>query len=71
MLWKFNSVYSTELLMADHARRVDYELPPPPPVQGKVDNKLLYIHEARGRRGRAIDDATERFVDATRMGTSA
>jgi hopanoid C-3 methylase HpnR len=71
MLWKFNSVYSTELLMADHARRVDYEIPLPPPAQDKVDSKLLYVHEARGRKGRAIDDATESFVEATRMGTSA
>jgi hopanoid C-3 methylase HpnR len=71
MLWKFNSVYSTELLMADHARPVGYEMQLPPPAQDRVDPKLLYIHEARGRKGRAIDDATESFVEATRMGTSA
>jgi hypothetical protein len=28
----------------------------------------MYIHAPRGRAGRHIDDPTERFVDATRMG---
>jgi hypothetical protein len=28
----------------------------------------LYIHNNRGRAGRSIDDSTENFVDATRMG---
>jgi hypothetical protein len=42
----------------------------PPPVQAKVDPRSLYVLQARGRKGRAIDDATEQFVDATRMGTS-
>jgi hypothetical protein len=42
----------------------------PPPVQEKVDPRLLYVLQAPGRKGRAIDDATEQFVDATRMGTS-
>ncbi len=68
MLWKFNSVYSTDLLMADHGKPLDYAIPEPPAVQAKVDPKALYIHAARGRRGRQIDDATERFVDASRMG---
>ena len=30
----------------------------------------LYVHAPRGRAGRAIDAATEAFVDATRMGAS-
>jgi len=42
----------------------------PPPAQGKIDPRQLYVLQARGRTGRAIDDATEQFVDATRMGTS-
>jgi hypothetical protein len=28
------------------------------------------VHAPRGRAGRAIDAATERFVDETRMGAS-
>lgn len=70
MLWKFNSVYSVDLLMADHAQEVKYEIAPPPP-QDKDFNKLdLYVHEARGRKSRAIDDDTESFVDQTRMGAT-
>jgi hypothetical protein len=30
-----------------------------------------YIHSNRGRRGREIDNATEAFVDATRMSQDA
>jgi hypothetical protein len=32
---------------------------------------LLYIHPARGRQRRRLDEATERFVDDTRMGRMA
>ncbi|WP_447974298.1 hopanoid C-3 methylase HpnR [Nitrospira sp. Kam-Ns4a] len=71
MLWKFNSVYDPELQLADHQRPVKYEMSLPPPHQDKVKSNLLYIHSARGRQGRALDDATEQFVEATRMGTSA
>jgi hopanoid C-3 methylase len=42
----------------------------PPAHQEKVDPATLYIHPARGRHGREIDPATERFVDETRMGAS-
>lgn len=70
MLWKFNSVYNPKLQMADHQRPVAYEMNLPPAPQEKVDAKLLYILSARGRQGRAIDDATEQFVDETRMGSS-
>jgi hypothetical protein len=35
-----------------------------------VNAHLLYIHNARGQHGRVLDDATERFVDETRMGTT-
>ena len=71
MLWKFNGVYDAKLLLADHARPVAYEIAPPPaaaPAGEKIDPKSLYIHRPTGRRGRQIDDATERFVDDTRMG---
>ncbi len=32
------------------------------------DVKVLYVHHPAGRKGRKIDDATETFVDETRMG---
>jgi hopanoid C-3 methylase len=69
MLWKFNSVFDPALQLADHERPVRYELPPPPdPATTKVNPRDFYVHSAAGRRGRAIDDATEGFVEATRMG---
>jgi hopanoid C-3 methylase HpnR len=72
MLWKFNSVFDPKLQLADHARPVRYEMTPPPGgVEGRLDPKSLYVHGPAGRRSRAIDDATERFVDATRMQAQA
>jgi hopanoid C-3 methylase HpnR len=71
MLWSFGKVYNADLLLADHARPVSYALTPPPAAQAKVDPKSLFVHPPRGRRGRTIDDATESFVDQTRMGTAA
>ena len=71
-LFKLNSVYRPELLLADHARSVEYQIPlqpaqaPGTPAVGRA----LYVHAPKGRAGRAIDAATERFVDATRMGAS-
>jgi hypothetical protein len=43
----------------------------PPPAQTRIDPKQLFVHPPRGRHGRTIDDATEGFVEATRMGTAA
>lgn len=68
MLFKFNSVYDPKLQMADHAQPVVYELPLPPAAVERVDPASLYVHPARGRRAREIDDRTEAFVDQTRMG---
>jgi hypothetical protein len=68
MLWKFNSVYNPKLQLADHQRPVEYEMTLPAATHEKVDSKLLYVLPPRGRRGRAIDDSTEQFVDAGRMG---
>lgn len=70
MLWKFNSVFDPRLQLADHAREVHYEMTPPPGMAGErqVDMKTIYIHGPTGRKGRKIDDATEKFVDETRMG---
>lgn len=68
MLWKFNSVYDPALQLADHARPVRYELPRLEPAAIGSDKRALYIHQPPSRRARALDDATERFVDATRAG---
>ncbi len=67
-LWKFNSVYDPALLLADHRRPVAYEMRLPPPAHATVDPRRLYVLQARGRVGRAIDDTTEQFVEATRTG---
>ena len=70
-LWKFNSVFNPALQMADHAQPVKYEMAPPPVrTDAKIDMKKIYIHQSRGRKGRALDDSTERFVDETRAGTA-
>jgi hypothetical protein len=62
------------LLLADHERPVAYEMSPPPPVANpdeRPSKRSLYVHAPQGRRGRAIDDDTEEFVDETRMGVDA
>jgi hopanoid C-3 methylase HpnR len=75
-LFKLNSVYRVDSLLADHGMPVRYEIPLPPPapmregVREPVGGRSLYIHTPRGRAGRAIDAATERFVDETRMGAT-
>ena len=65
-LFKLNQVYRPELLLADHRLPVAYEIPAPP--REAAAPTAIYIHAPRGRKGRAIDAATERFVDATRAG---
>jgi len=70
MLFKFNSVYNPKLQLADHARPVKYEISLPPPARTKVDPMTLYVHRGQGRRGREIDNATEEFVQDTRMGVA-
>src|SRR5207237_37255 len=37
---------------------------------GAGAGRALYVHAPRGRAGRAIDAATEHFVDETRMGAT-
>jgi hypothetical protein len=68
MLFKFNSVYDPRLQLADHARPVTYEIALPPAPRAAVDPRTLYVHPGQGRRGRAIDGATEQFVEETRTG---
>jgi hopanoid C-3 methylase len=71
-LFNLDRVFRPELLLADHALPVEYEIPLPPSFAagGAPDRTALYIHPPRGRKGRAIDQATERFVEETRMGTT-
>ena len=67
MLWKFNSVYNPALQLADHGRPVHYEMTLPPEHRKVIDPRSMYVHPPRGRHGRSIDDATEQFVEQTRM----
>ncbi len=71
-LFQLNKVYRPELLLADHLAPVSYEIPLPPsraPERAPAPASL-YIHAPRGRRGRAIDAATEQFVEETRVGNT-
>ena len=68
MLWKFNSLYNLDLQIADHQQPVQYEISLPPAPLDRVDRQSMYIHAARGRSGRQIDNSTEKFVDETGMG---
>ena len=70
MLWKFNSVYNPKLQLADHTLPVTYQMPLPPKPTSGINNELLYIHRAQGRKSRLLDDATEQFVEAARSGTT-
>jgi len=66
----YPKVYNVEKMLADHARPVRYRLPPPPVHQAEqpvAKQAQLYVHAPRGRAARNIDDATEAFVDATRI----
>jgi hopanoid C-3 methylase HpnR len=66
---RYPSVFRLDKLMADHARSAPYDMPLRPPARREPAAKAagLYVHEPRGRSGRHTDEATERFVDATRM----
>ena len=70
----YNRIYDTDALLADHARPVQYEIPLPParetPIAPAAKSSHLYVHAPRGRAGRHVDDATEHFVEATRMGNT-
>lgn len=71
ILWKFSSIYNPLRQPAAHHQPVRYEMALPPPRRDLTDAKVASIHGARGPQGRARDDSTERFVEATRMGTPA
>lgn len=67
MLWKFNSVYDPNLQLTDHQQPIKYAMAPPPESQARIKPSLLYIHAEHDHPGRALSDATEQFVDETRM----
>jgi hopanoid C-3 methylase HpnR len=67
MLWRFNRVFNPDLQIRDHYRPVRYEMDVQPDPQASIDPRVLYVHRALGRRGRQTDEATEAFVDDTRM----
>jgi hopanoid C-3 methylase len=71
-LFLLDRVFRPELLLADHALPVTYQIPLPRSSTAgpAAPRNALYIHPPRGRKGRAIDSATEHFVEATRMGTT-
>jgi hypothetical protein len=60
-------------MVPDHSHPIQYELPvslqtdPPLP---KAKGPQLYIHAQRDRTARGIDDSTEQFINATRLGVS-
>jgi hopanoid C-3 methylase HpnR len=71
----YDKVYDLHAVLADHARPVRYEIPLPPVRQpadpgAGVKSAQLYVHAPRGRTGRSVDDSTEHFVEATRMGNT-
>jgi hopanoid C-3 methylase HpnR len=72
MLWKarFDKIHKSDRYLSDHQQSVKYKLTLPPEPTAKLDRRKLYVYPPQGRRGRAIDDATEDFVDATRTGSS-
>ncbi len=68
-LYLLDKVYRPELMLADHAAPVAYEIPLPTAREPRGPS--LYIHPPRGRKGRAIDAATENFVEETRIGSAS
>lgn len=70
---EYPKVFNLDKMLADHAQAVRYQIPSPAPPPASGTRQVakaagLYVHAPRGRAGRHIDDSTERFVDATRMG---
>ena len=72
-MMRYPKVYNPGKMLADHARPVRYQIPEPPPRQvdkPRAKQAGLYVHAPRGRAARNIDDATETFVDETRIGAT-
>ena len=68
----YPSIYKLEKMLDDHAMPAEYLMSPrvraPVPAAKKAVAKAagLYVHVPKGRRGRQIDESTEKFVDRTR-----
>jgi hypothetical protein len=44
---------------------------PPEPAAAGIAPRLLYIHRSKGRASRILDDATEQFVETSRVRKTA
>jgi hypothetical protein len=71
MLWRFNSVYNPQLQLADHLQNIRYEMAPPPESKQVIDPRSIYVHPVQNRRSRSLDEATEHFVNQTRLGAES
>jgi hypothetical protein len=72
-MMRYPKVYNAGKMLADHARPVRYEIPEQPVHHGDkpvARQAAMYVHAPRGRAARSIDDATEKFVDETRVGAT-
>ena len=71
-LYLLDKLYRPELLLADHRHAGGLRNPAAGPGAAirEANTAQLYIHPPRGRKGRAIDAATENFVEATRVGSA-
>jgi hopanoid C-3 methylase len=65
-IWKFDSIYNPDRLLAEHRRPVRYEIDLPPSPEERKAPASLYIHASRQRPHRAVDTETEHFVEETR-----
>jgi hopanoid C-3 methylase HpnR len=69
----YPKVYNAQKMLADHAQTVRYQIPVPPARNAErpaANRAGLYVHAPRGRAARHIDDATETFVEETRIGAT-
>lgn len=51
----------------NHQHPVRYQLSPPPEPRDVIDAKSIYIHPANGHRNHVLDEATQLFVNETRI----
>ena len=65
-LFSLDKVYRPELFLADHDAAVAYKIPLPL----RQERVARYVHPPRGRKSRAIERSTERFVEQSRMDTA-
>lgn len=65
-LWSLPKFINTKRLLADHTQPVQYEMRLQDGPKEKVDPKEIYIHPTGGKRSRALDSASEAFVEQSR-----